>query len=195
MLRFLTNCCVLLWFSFLLAAVVQMHRPADWSHLQGLDSPPKSAGPALLDRMEQAVFRRNSELQITEAEANRYLSSVLEGRQTLATIAGVKFDRIALDFEAGESRACFAWKGPFGLVSTVTLNFTIDRRGGQFIIEPRRGSFGHLPLPRGIMCTLLPPLRTLTKGLEVEIYTLFQMNKIRFEKDRLILDPRSEVLK
>jgi hypothetical protein len=42
------------------------------------------------------------------------------------------------------------------------------------------------------MITLLPSLRSLTQGMEVEIYTLFQMNKIRFDKDRLILDPRSE---
>ena len=199
MLRFLTNCCVLLWFSFLLAAVLQMHRPADWSQIQGLESAPegtvKPTPPALLDRMEQAVFRRNAEMQITEAEINRYLASALEGRQTFASLLGTKFDRVALDFEAGESKACFSWKGPFGLVSTATLNFTIDRRGGQFIIEPRHGRFGQLPLPRGILCTLLPPLHTMTKGLEVEIYTLFQMNKIRFEKDRLILDPRSEALK
>ncbi|WP_265596075.1 hypothetical protein [Verrucomicrobium sp. BvORR106] len=200
MLRFLTNCCILVWFSFLLAAVLQMHRPADWSQIQGLDAAPentagKQGPPALLDRMEQAVFRRNAELQISETELNRYLATSLEGRQTFATLLGTRFDRVALDLEAGESKACFSWKGPFGLVSTATLNFTIDRRGGQFIIEPRHGRFGRLPLPRGILCTLLPPLNTMTKGLEVEIYTVFQMNKIRFEKDRLILDPRSEALK
>lgn len=196
MLRLLTNVCLLLWFSFLLAAVVQMHRPADWTRLQGLEAGPRNGGPPpLLDRMEQAVFRRNAELHISEAEANRYVAALLEGRQTLAQAVGVRFERLALDFEPDGGRVCFAWTGLFGHTATATLHFTIDRRGGQFIIEPRGGSYGRLPLPRGMLCALLPPLRSLTAQMEVEIYTLFQMNKIRFEKDRLVLDPRSDVLK
>ncbi|HSJ01624.1 MAG: hypothetical protein ACAI34_20120 [Verrucomicrobium sp.] len=197
MLRILSNSLLLLWLSFMLAAVIQMHRPADIERLQGLDAPTArtTTAPVLLDRMEQAVFRRNAELQITEAEANRYLASVLEGRQAFTQFTGAHFERLALDFEANECRVLMAWNGPTGRQATASLDFTIDRRGEQFIIEPRNGAYGRLPLPRGMMCALLPSLKSLTKGLDVEIYTLFQMNKIRFEKDRLILDPRSEALK
>lgn len=194
MLRIFANCFLLLWLSFLVAAVIQIHRPADWSGVQGLDPEAKSPVPALLDRMEQNIFRRNAEMQITEQEANRYLATLVEGNQRVMGFAGVTFERVALDFESGKCRVCLAWRGPLGR-STASLDFSIDRRGEQFIIEPRAGAFGRLPLPRGLMITLLPSLRSLTQGMEVEIYTLFQMNKIRFDKDRLILDPRSEAAK
>lgn len=196
MLRFAWGLFLVGWFSLLVAAAVQSHRPADWSSLRGLEPEGRqSAAPALVDRMEQTTWRRNAAMEVSEEEVNRYLAATIQGRQTGITASAVRFSRVALDFEPGVATLCLGW-GEGGHVSaTASLVFTMARRGGDFVIEVQQGAFGRLPVPRGVMCTLIPSLGGLTKCLQPEMRVLFQMNQIRFEKDKVVLDPRSETVK
>ena len=43
---------------------------------------------------------------------------------------------------------------------------------------------------RGALATLVPGLRNLCGAMEEEIHAIFQMNQIRIEQGRLVLDPR-----
>ena len=72
------------------------------------------------------------------------------------------------------------------------LCFTVERRGENFIIEPSNGAYGRLPVFRGMMCAVMPALTSLCTALDDEIHTVFQMNQLRFGKDKVTLDPRSE---
>ncbi|HSI63946.1 MAG TPA: hypothetical protein VLE43_12535 [Candidatus Saccharimonadia bacterium] len=197
MLRFASNLFLAAWFGLFTAAVIQSHRAADWSQVQGFDhAAAKNAAPPLMDRMEQTVWRRNATLELNEADVNRYLAATIQGRQSPFTTSMKPFERVALDFEPGVARICLTWGGADGKRSTTaSLDFTVKREGGNFVVEVQRGAFGRLPLPRGVMSALVPSLQSLSQSLQSEIHTVFQMNQIRFEKDKVILDPRSETVK
>ena len=194
MLRFLINLFLTGWLSLLAASVIQSHRQVDWSGVKGaVFTPGKEAPPNLLDRMEQAAWRGNAALELSEADVNRYLACTLTGAQHGPSQSLARFERVILDFEPGTCRACFEWKLLGGKkYATAAIEFTVERRGGDFIIEPRRGAYGRLPVLRGMMCALMPALHSLCGALDSEIKTVFQMNQIRFEADKVVLDPRSE---
>jgi len=186
-LRFFLNLLITLWLSMLVAAAVQCHRPAPWPTLQPSAKPPSKN---LLDVMEQSAFRRNASLELSEADVNLYLASIISGQQAGLSSTRVRFKSVALDFEPDLCRVCLTWdlwgKGE----STADLEFTLQRQGDQFIIEPVKGHYGRLPLYRGMMGTLVPPLKELCTALNDETRLLFQMNQIRFAKDKIVLDPR-----
>jgi hypothetical protein len=195
-LRFASNLFLVAWFGLCTAALVQSHRAADWSQVQGFEHAGKNVAPALMDRMEQTVWRRNATLELSEADVNRYLAATIQGKQSAFTTSLKAFDRVALDFEPGVARICLAWGGGDGKRSnTASVDFTVKRDGGNFVVEFQGGAFGRLPLPRGVMSSLTPGLNSLAQSLQSEIHTVFQMNQIRFEKDKVVLDPRSETVK
>ena len=41
-----------------------------------------------------------------------------------------------------------------------------------------------------MMCALMPALQSLCTAMDDEIRAVFQMNQIKFEKDKVVLDPR-----
>lgn len=191
MLRFFINLFLVLWLGLLTAAAIQSHRSADWSRVKGLTAPGgKEAPPDLLDRMEQAAWKRNAPMELTEAEVNRYLARVIAGNQGGTTATAVQFDRLALDFEPDLCRVLFAWKVAGRATQNATLDFTLQRDGDNFVFEPRQGAYGRLPVLRGMMCALMPALDSLCVAMEDEIHTVFQMNQIRFVQDKVMLDPR-----
>ncbi len=194
MLRFLINLFLVTWLGLLAAAAVQSHLPADWSKVKGLEAPQgKEQPPDLLDRMEQTVWKRSAPLELTEAEVNRYLARVVVGKQDGPTSTAAKFERVALDFEPNVCRVIFSWNVKGMGATSAMLEFSVERQGENFVVEPRRGAYGRLPVVRGMMCALMPALETLCHALDDEVHSVFQMNQIRFAQDKVILDPRSEV--
>jgi hypothetical protein len=192
-IRFLNPVLRGLWLGVLPAATIESHRSADWSHVQGLTAAPgKETPPDLLMRMEQVAWRRNAPMELSEAEVNRYLARVVSGRQHGPSAAAVQFERVALDFEPGECRVIFAWNVTGRGTASATLDFTLKREGENFVIEPHQGSYGRLPVFRGMMCALTPALESLCGALGDEIRAVFQMNQIGFRQDKVVLDPRSE---
>lgn len=195
--RFLSNLLITVWIAFLTAAAVESHRPAALGGVQGLEAPGKQPAPELLDRIEQAVWRRNAPLEISEADVNRYLAAAVTGRQVGASGMLATFERVALSFHGADSgrpafcRAWLVWNAG-GRRSNAAIDFTINREPQQFIVEPRGGSLGRLPVFRGALAALLPGLRSLCVALDEEIEVVFQMNQIRFERHKVILDPRFE---
>ena len=134
-------------------------------------------------------------MELTKAEVNRYLGRVVTGRQVGPTAATAHFQQVALDFEPGQCRVIFSWKVAGRGATSASLDFTVKREAENFVVEPRQGSYGRLPVFRGMMCALMPALESLCNTLDDEIHQVFQMNQIRFEKDKVILDPRSEAAK
>jgi hypothetical protein len=192
-LRFIINCFLVLWLGLLTAATIESHRGADWSRVKGIAAPQgKQAPPDLLERMEQAAWRRNATVKLGEAEVNRYLARVISGRQHGPVGTAAQFERVALDFEPGLCRVIFSWNVAGRGATSATVDFTVKRDGENFVIEPRHGSYGRLPVFRGMMCALMPALESLCGALDSEINAVFQMNQIQFGQDEVILDPRSE---
>jgi hypothetical protein len=190
-LRLLLNALITVWLGFLAAAAIEVHRPADLSKVQGIDVPGKLPETDLLDRIEQAIWRRNAPLELSESDVNRYLASSLVGTQEYPSALLAKFDRVALSFQPGLCRVWLCWTADKYPV-TAALDFTITRNKKNFDVEPRGGSLGRLPVFRGALATLIPGLRSLCSALDEEIHAVFQMNQIRFEKNKVVLDPQFE---
>jgi hypothetical protein len=193
-IRFLGNLLLTLWLSFLVAAVVESHRPAALEGVQGLDSAKVSA-PDLLDRMEQSIYHRNAPLDLSEAEINRYLATTVSGSQKGVTSHLAGFDRVALSFRPAQKntpQSCVVWFQwtSFNLPCTASIEFTLKREKNTYVIEPVRGSLGRLPVFRGALATLIPGCRSLCAAFDEEIHALFQMNQITFGKNKLMLEPR-----
>lgn len=198
MIRFVINILLVLWLGLLTAATIESHRSVEWSGVKGITPTQGKEAPLdLLERMElvSAPGRRVATTQLTEAEVNRYLARVVAGRQTGPTATTANFQRVALDFEPGQCRIIFLWNVAGRGTTSASLEFTVRREGENFVIEPRQGTYGRLPVFRGMMCALMPALKSLCGALDDEIHAVFQMNQIRFEKDKVILDPRSEAAK
>ena len=203
MIRFLRNLLLTLWLAFLVAVAVESHRPASLAGVQGLD-PVKGTAPDLLDRMEQSMWHRNAELNISETDVNHYIAATISGSQKGATSKLANFDRVALHFQAappaqpnqptslGRCTAWFRWTS-FGVPCTASIEFTIRREKTLYVVEPVGGSYGRLPVFRGALAALIPACRSLTSVFEEEIKTLFQMNQITFVNNKVVLEPRFDL--
>jgi hypothetical protein len=195
-IRFVVNVFLVLWLGLLTAATIESHRDVDWTGVKGLGVPApgkeggKEAMPDLLTRMEQASWRRSAPMEVGEGEVNRYLARVVAGNQRGPTASTAQFERVALDFEPGVCRVIFAWKVAGRMSESAAVEFTVKRDGENFVVEPQGGMYGRLPVHRGMMCALTPALGSLCGALDEEISKVFQMNQIRFEKDKVLLDPR-----
>lgn len=197
MIRFLGNLLLTLWLAFLVAVVVESHRPATFEGVQDLATA-KSIAPDLLDRMEQSVWHRNQALEISEAEINRYLATAVSGSQKGLSSTWASFDRVAVNFlpaRKDRPQSCVVWFRwtSFGIPCTASIEFTLKREQSNYVIEPVRGTFGRLPVFRGALAVLIPGCRSLVGVFDEEIHTLFQMNQITFAENKVILDPRFEV--
>lgn len=191
MFRFLINVLITLWLGFLVAAAIQVHRPASLADVQGLDAPEKLPAADVLDRIEQALWQRNAPLELGESEVNRHLATSLAGSQQYPSALLAKFDRVALSFKPGLCTVWLCWTAG-GRSVTASLDFTVARDRQNFIIEPRGGSLGRLKVVRGALTPLLPGMRHLSDALAKEIHAVFNMNQIRFENHKVVLDPRFE---
>ncbi len=189
MLRFLLNVLITAWLGFLAAAAIQAHRPANLSDVQGLDATEKPPASDILDRIEQAIWRRNAPLELGEAEVNHYLASSLTGTQQYPSSLLTKFDRVAVSFKPGLCRVWLCWTIA-GRPMTAALDFTVTRDKRNFVVEPCGGSLGRLTVFRGALATLIPSMRSLCHALDEEIHAVFKMNQIRFESHKIMLDPR-----
>ena len=194
MFRFALSFLVTIWFAFLTAAVIQSHRPANLNAVRGLDAGSKTAPVDLLDLVEQSVWHRNTPLELAEVDVNRYLASVLNGHQSGPSAYLAQFDRVALDFQPGICRVLFLWNSR-GSRSTASLDFTVTRDRKKFVIVPVAGSYGRLPVFRGALAILIPACRSLCTALDADVRAILQMNEIRFEKHKVILDPRLNTTK
>lgn len=187
--RIFFNILFTIWLAFLTAAAIQSHRPASLNDVAGLESTGKAAPDDLLDQIEQSVWHRNTPLVLNEAEVNRYLAVALNGHQTGVSRHLARFDRVALNFQPGICRVIFLWNSG-GMRSTASLDFTVTRDSKKFVIVPVAGSYGRLPVFRGALAILIPACRSLGTALDADIRAILQMNQIRFEKNKIVLDPR-----
>ncbi len=197
MLRFILHLLVTLGLGLLTAVTIDSQRSGDLSQIKAAESaPPIKQGEAeLFERTEQSIWRRADPITLTEAEVNGYLAGVLNAKQPLLSNWVAKFDRVLLQFEPGICRVWFTWKRG-NRTTTASLDVSIRREKDIFITEIEGGSYGRLPrLPRGLMVALLPAARSLCTALDDEIHMLFQMNDIHFEKNKVVLDPRFEIVK
>jgi hypothetical protein len=189
--KLLLHLLILVALSGLTAAAVLSHLPPEKT-VPMPASDPKTPPRDLLDLLGQAAIKRSGMLEITEAELNRYLAETFQGAQAGRTGGYLAFDRVAVDIEPKSARVMLFWKNKQAHLTMASLDLTLGRTedGKNFRVEIQRGAYGRLPVDRGFLLPVLPAFETLAAACEREITALFQMTKIDFAKDKLVLDSR-----
>ncbi len=186
-MKFLVHLVLLILLSALAGAVWVAHRPAPMAPVE----PAKAGGRQreLVDDLKQAAIKRSAIFEVSEAELNRHLSKALTARMDPPADKWVRFERLAVELEPDVAHATFAWNAR-GHLSTVTVDFSVQRLDQTFRVEVVGGSYGHLKVPHGMLRPLAPVLANVSSALKDEIQALFQMNQIQLAQDKLVLDPR-----
>ncbi len=186
MIRPLLQTLRLLGVSALAGAAWVAHRPAE---LPAALAANQAKADDLLDMLRQTAIKRAAVIEISEAEVNRHLATTLAGK--VANVFGdwAAFDGARIDLEPDSARLFLVWQLK-GHARTVSVDLAISRDADNFHVELRRGAYGHLDLPRGMMRPIYPVLRAVAEALDPEIRALFQMTQITIAKDKLVLDPR-----
>lgn len=188
MSRFFLRLLLVVWFSLLTAAAIEMYRPPEWA-IHPESNELTDAPLNLTERLEQAQFKRTP-TSVTEAEINRLLAAAITPRNRYSWIPAFESSRAVLTPNGFEVR--LLWRTSRGHPLTSSLEFTVERKNNTFVIEPSQGAYGSLPLPRGFLSPMLPTLNKLVKALKPEIDMAFQMHQIHFEQGRIAFDPRPQ---
>ena len=201
LMLFLLGCAVGLGF-----AIHAIAQPQDMSDLA--DGRPAAGQPTPRDLrtvLEQSVQRGHT-LRLTEAEINAWLEKSLKLHQggllrDAATLDAVRV-RLAEDHAevilvrtiAGKPFTISMFLGIEQTEDAKGLNTRLNLHGGPF--HPslpflnRGGRFGRLVVPQGFLILVLPSFRSLADCFPEEIRLGFrEMERIRFEEDRLHLEP------
>lgn len=206
MFRLLSHLFALAWVSLLAAGAIQSHRTPAWAEPfvngnanangNGNTTTKEESGPApaLFERIEQGLYKRSAPVVITEAELNRYLNAHLRASSTGPLADNVAFHRFDVRCLQEGFEIRFLWLATNHHPATATVRYQVTRKGSQFLIEPMEITYGRLTVPRGFMAPVLPALQSLATALKSELDLAFQMNQLKFEPGKIVLDPRLETV-
>lgn len=186
-MKFISHLLLLIALSALAGAAWVAHRSVT---VAPLELPkPGARQRDFVDDLKQAAIKRSAIFEISEAELNRHLAKVLQGRLKDPAGRWIMFERLAVELEPDIAHATLVWNAR-GHRSTATVDFKVQRLEETFRVEVVGGRYGHLQVPRGMLRPLAPALESLSRVLKDEIQSLFQMNQIQLAQDKLVLDPR-----
>jgi hypothetical protein len=197
-------------------AVFYITQPQDLSDIKGrpsgLTAPPQTRD---LRTVLKNSVDRNYPLTLTEEEINLYLRQTLASKQGGFLGSQVSLDGVSVRLE--EDRAeIIVERTIAGRPLTISMYARIlqeidvhgkthtglVRDGGPFLPQVayldqrlmKGGRFGQLVVPQGfIRVFAVPQFEKLAKIYETELRLAFEeMSRIRFEKGKLVLDPRAD---
>lgn len=176
----------------LVAAVIQVYRPAHIDHLQpdangGPPTPPRD----LLGEMRKALTERNAPVEFSQEDLNRYLAATLQGELDLPFAGGHNGENpVRLLVEVRQDAADLH----LDLVGarprlTFMLSCEIDPQDGGFIVRMHRGKAGRMPLYGGLLVPSLPAFQGLAEAFAPELEALFRMQRIELTDSGVRLHP------
>ena len=176
----------------MLIPVVLVFLPRDLSAVQGYpaDTFPEDEPRNLLAEAQEIMVSRDRELTFSEEEINTYLNERLRGQQDGMMAPLVRFRGVYADF-ASDSAEVIVQRDLFGLPLTLGARFRSEKYRGQVVFRPVRWSIGRLSFRSLSIQPVLEMYMRLRKVCEDEYHVLKMMHEVRFEEDRLVLDPIS----
>ena len=189
------------------SAVFFVVQPQDLTDIGGY-GPVPVAGP---ERDMKAVLKnaitRSYPLTLSEAEINQWLARTVETKQGGFLAEKVTLNHLWVRLEQGRAELIMErhflghpftvsmylqiqrMEGPKGVITEIL------RHGGpyhpDFPDPPQGGRFGKLVVPQGFLLLVMPAYEKLAALFPEEIQLAFsEMNRIQFEKGKLVLDPR-----
>jgi hypothetical protein len=212
--RFLGGCFSKLLFLVLLAVLGGMGaglwfalQPQDMGDLGGHGPAMRATPPRDMKAVLQNAIDRNYAVTLSEAEINQWLASTLEMRQGGVLAKDIKLEHFRVRLEQDRAELILM-RTVFGKPFSVSMYFKVNKElsgreiittfnpsGGRFLKDyqfPQKGGrLGQLVVPQGFLHLLMPSYSKIAALYEEEIELAFtRMQRVRFEEDRLVLDPR-----
>ena len=180
---------ILAFLSAYAAAAILVHCPTDLTKIKGHGSTGENSQD-LLNLLSSAVAARNETVAIREDEINNYIAAHLEANQEGYSGKYVDFKGVWVDFSKDKC-VIYMERETFGRTSTIGLELKISREGDKFLTQFTAAHFGRMKLPSGFLLLVKHSYDRLAKDVfPKELELIFQMNQIRFDEDRMVLDPR-----
>ncbi len=175
----------------MLAVVVLVAMPKDLSavggHAVGLTDGAKPRN--LLAETQKIMIDRNSALTFSEEEVNRYLNHRLSGSQKGMMAALVKFRGIYIDFSPSKAEVILE-REIFGRAITMSVDLSAEEFRRQIVYKPTAWHIGKISLGSRTVAPVVALFVRLRDSLVDEYQVLQQMPNVRFEDNKVVLDPR-----
>jgi len=180
---------LLISLSGLMATAILCHQTPDLSRVKvGADATDHAVFD-VVEMLGQAVVKQSASVEINESDLNDYLARRFKPAQKGQSNRLAKFDRILLNLEESHCTAYLCWN-VLGHLDVVSVQFSIQRKGNEFIVEIERGAYGRLEVTRGFLTPMIPALRELARACKPEIDAIFKLPHVRLAKDKLVLDAK-----
>ena len=183
------NSVLLVSLSGLTAAAILSHQTPDLSQVKVGAEATDHAALDLIEMLGQAVVKQAAQVEINEADLNDYLARRLKPLPHGRSGRFAQFDRLLLNLEEGHCTAHLCWK-VFGHTDVISVQFSIQRKGNEFVVEIERGAYGNLQVSRGFLTPAIPALKEVVRACQPEIDAIFKLPHLRIAKDKLVLDAK-----
>ena len=191
----------------LMSAVYFVTQPQDLTDLGGYGPATKAAPVRDMTAVLQSAIDRNYAVTLSEAEINQWLAANLVMKQGGFLSEQIKLERFWVRLEEGHAELIME-RSVFGKPFTMSMYFHVDKEqsgkeiitsfypsGGPFLKDyefPLKGGrLGQLVVPQGFLHLVLPAYSKVAALFAPETELAFnKMQRVKFENDRLVLDPR-----
>lgn len=188
MASFLIKAALVAALSPLAAAALLCHQTPDLSAVKLTPENPERP-LELVEMLGQAVVKGAAQVEINEGDLNDYLSRRLKSTSHGYTSRLAHFDRLLCDFEEGRCTAHFCWD-VLGHAEVISVQFNVQRKGNEFVLEILRGAYGRLQVSRGFLTPAIPAMQEVVRACKPEIDAIFKLPHLRLAKDKLVMDAR-----
>ncbi len=174
----------------MLAVVVLVVLPREMTSVAGYPvNPLTSVKPRnLLEESQKMMISRTADLSFTEEEVNQYLNHRLQAEQTGPMAALVKFRGVYIDFTPGLADIIIE-RELFGMPLTMSATISTDRFRQQTVYRATNWHLGRIDLGKRNIKPVIDLFLRLRMSCLDEFQTLQQMADVKFEENKLFLNP------
>lgn len=183
------NSVLVICLSGLTAAAILSHETPDMGPLKLEADASEHPSLDMIEMLGQAVVKQNAQVEISEGRLNDHFARYLKPAAQGYSGRWVRFEKLLLDLEEGHCTAHLCWR-VFGHSEVISVQFGIQRKGNEFIVEVQRGAYGRLEVSRGFLTPALPAMQEVVRACKPEIDALFKLPHMRIAKDKLVLDAK-----
>ncbi|MDB2496951.1 hypothetical protein N9X25_07365 [Verrucomicrobiales bacterium] len=175
----------------MIVVIVMVVMPKDLSGLKGHPVDPlleKKDVRNLLAEGQKIMVERKQALEISEAEVNKYLNVRLQGDQEGIMSSLVKFKGAYFDFSPDLAEVIIE-RELLGMPITMTSRIRPEKFQRQVIYRNAGWSIGKIDFTSRNIKPIIDMFVRMRIACKEEYDVLLQMNGVRFEQDKVILDP------
>ncbi len=182
---FLSLCAIVM-----LAVVAFVVLPKDLSKVSGYPATPIATGKPrnLLDESQRVMISRDKALTFTEEQVNAYLNERLQGKQDGMMAILVKFKGVYVDFTPGYAEVIVE-REFLGMPLTMSAKIKAEKFRRQVLYKPAGWTIGKIEFKSRNIKPVIEMFTRLRETLQDEYQAIKLMADVRFEEDRLVLDP------